>query len=256
MLASNIRSIHMDKIKQLLKEMGISEEISKEFISTCEGWLKTERVKLNEEFDARLNKAKQVCVEEVATHKANLSRGVQLFLESRIENIKKAGQKQLANEESEVISKFKQLKALLEGINVDEAAASKELQAVKKDNDLLKKQVTESVEAMSQLKAKAAKLADISEKSFARQKLLESKLAKAETDLQEAVAKTAKVVSEEKAPLAESAKKEEPVVKEAKTDLNKEKVVSEAPKTTKPVVKEERLTPRSETDIDQIAESL
>lgn len=166
----------LQKISAILKQMGISEEASKEFVAVCESWHSVEKDKLKQEFKTRLEKAKKLCVEEVEAHKVNLSRGVKMFLERQGDVIRKASEKSAAIAESDAINKLKQVTNLLSGINVDGAVNAQALQAESKKNADLVSQVAILQESLNKEKAKSAKLGELSTKSLGRQKELEKGL--------------------------------------------------------------------------------
>lgn len=242
---------NLDKIKSILAKMGISEETSKEFATILEDWSKAEKTKLRTEFADRLSTAKKACVEEVESYKANLARGVQTFLESKVKEIERAGTKQRAIEESEATNRLKQLKAVLEGINVDEAANAQALQSERKANVALKAQMAALAEGLQREKAKLAKFTDLMEKSIQRQKTLEEKL---KTSAAEPVA----------APAA-AAIKEDKIEATATVPAAKPKTMAEAkvpaatPVTTNSKKAEKPAAPTVTTvnsDIDAIASSI
>jgi len=166
----------LQKISALLKQMGISEEATKEFVAVCESWHGSEKENLKQEFKTRLEKAKKLCVEEVEAHKANLSRGVKIFLEHQGDVIRKASEKSAAIAESEAVNKLKQINNLLGGINVDSAVNAQTLQVESKKNADLVSQVALLQESLNKEKAKSAKLGELSTKSLSRQKDLEKGL--------------------------------------------------------------------------------
>jgi len=168
----------LDKIASILKQMGISEEASKEFIGVCESWHKQEKDKLQEEYKVRLERAKKLCVEEVEAHKANLSRGVKVFLENQGNLIRKASEKNAAIAESEAVNKLKQVMNLLNGLDVDSASNAQALQAESKKNAELVSKVAALTESLNKEKAKSAKFSELSEKTMERQRILESKITK------------------------------------------------------------------------------
>lgn len=238
---------NLDKIKALLTKMGISEETTTEFGTILEDWSKTEKTRLRGEFADRLQRAKKACVEEVESYKANLARGVQVFLESKVKEIERAGTKQRAIEESEATNRLKAVKALLEGTNVDEAANAQALQAASKANVTLKAQLTEVSESLTREKATKARLADLLEKSLERQRLLE---AKQKTAQAAPAIKEDKTISEPAPAAVEKPK--------AKT-MAEEKVKSSTPKTTnsnKPAEKPAPITGTVNSDIDAIANTI
>lgn len=230
----------LSKIESILKKMNISEAAIAEFTNVVNEHFTAKEKALKEEFTQRLNKAKQVCVEEVETHKAALSRGVQRFLEAKVTTIEKVASKKHAIEESEATTKLKQLKALLEGINVDGAANAQAIQAVKEEKAAVEKQLVESREALQREKAKTAKLSEIAEKSVARQTAMEAKVATLAKHIEESKAadvKKAQTLNDEK----QAAVKPQTVVAEGKQNAAKP---AATPKTDAP------------NEIDAIAQSL
>lgn len=210
----------LSKIEAVLKKMNISEAAVKEFTGVVNEHFTTKEKALKEEFTQRLNKAKQVCVEEVESHKAALSRGVQRFLEAKVTSIEKVASKKHAIEESEATTKLKQLKALLEGINVDGAQNAQALQAVKEQKAAVDKQLVESREALLREKAKSVKLSEIAEKSMARQKSIEGQLQVMEQKIEESKA-VAKSEGKSLAEAKQVAAKPQTVVVEAKQNAAK-----------------------------------
>ena len=233
----------LSKINALLQQMGISEEARKEFCVVCESWANDEKDKLQKEFTAKLGKAKQVCVEEVEAHKASLSRGVQLYLESKAESILKASEKSAAIAESEAVKSLKQIVSLLDGVSIDGAENAQALQAESKKNAQLTAEVATLRESISKEKAKSAKISELATKSVDRQKTLEKQLIESKELLSEArgslkeKVSTAKTISEQKV--------------KAQKPKTKSKVVSESD-----VGKGKQKTAEPNSDIDVIAESM
>lgn len=224
--------------------MNISEEAIKEFSAIIAEHFAAKEKALKEEYAQRLNKAKQVCVEEVETHKAALSRGIQRFLEAKVASVEKVTSRRHAIEESEATTKLKQLKALLEGINVDGPKDNQALQAAQERTAALEKQLAESREALQCEKAKSIKLSEIAQKSVARQTAMEAKVTTLVKQIEESKATAAKATEKTLAEEKQAAEKPKTVVKE-----NKEQAAA------KPAAKQE---PSKETpsEIDVIAESI
>jgi len=230
-------AIDLTKIAALLKEMNISEDTTKEFVSICESWIKGERDKLNTEFQARLDRTKQVCVEEVEAHKSSLSRGVQMFLESKIDEIKKAAAKQQAIEESEAIKTLKRIQEML-GKNVDGAVSDQTLQAEHKKTAALTKELADLRESLTKEKAKTDKLHELAEKSMARQRTLEVQLKESHEAVQKATSA-----------LKESRDGDKGTLSEAKTK-------KATPKTAVRQKHDEHKQSSGDSAIDEIANSL
>jgi hypothetical protein len=223
----------IQKITSLLSSMGISEDAVKEFAVTLESWHKDEKNKLQAEYSARLEKAKKICVEEVEAHKSSLSRGVQMFLESKQEQISKAAEKTAAIAESEAVSQLKKVSNLLKGLDIDSAANAQALQAESEKSAKLAKRLATLEESLQREKAKGAKMADLAEKSIERQKQLEKSLTESKQVLEEA--------------------KKRLTVKET---ISEHKVKTAKPKTKTKTVVENKKSISQHNDIDQIAETL
>lgn len=219
--------------------MNISEAAIKEFSGIVNEHFAAKEKALKEEFTQRLNKAKQICVEETEAHKSALARGVQRFIESKVTAIEKAASKKHAIEESEAVTKLKHLKALLEGINLDGAKNDQALQAAMEQKAAAEKKLTEVSESLQREKAKSAKLSEISEKSMARQKVMEGQVKNLEKTIEESKKVESKTLADEKQTAAEP----KTVVSEEKQNTAKKQ----------PAAKEEQ-QPASEMDV--IAESL
>lgn len=229
----------MDKIKSILIQMGISEESTNEFIAVCESWRNEEKEKLHQEYKARIDKAKKVCMEEVEAHKSSLSRGVQVFLENKIEQIGKAAEKHAAIAESEAVMTLKKVHNLLNGLNIDSAANAQTLQAESKKNAVLTAEIATIKESLEREKIKGAKMAELAEKSIARQKALESE-----------VTVSKKLLGEAKESLRNN-RQGKP------TTISEHKIKSAKPKTTTPVIQTAKIQESGDlSDIDVIAESM
>lgn len=223
----------LDKIGALLKQMGISEESTKEFLVVCESWYNDKKAELHKEYETRLDRAKKVCVEEVEAHKASLSRGIQMFLESEQEQISKAAEKHMAIAESEAVRTLKKVSNLLNGLDIDSAVNAQALQAESKKNAKLTADIVTLKESLAKEKAKGAKMADLAEKSIARQKQLETEIDRSKKLLGEA---------------------KEQLLDKKRTTISEHKQKAATPKTTY----EQKVVVESKADssIDLIAESM
>jgi hypothetical protein len=227
----------LQKISEMLKSMGISEDCSKEFVSICEEWRNNEKNRLQEEYKARLERAKKACIEETEAHKVSLSRGLQVFLENEAEKIRKASEKQAAIAEPEAVNRLKQIQSILGGSNIDGAVNAQALQAESKKNALLVKQVAELTESLSREKAKSSKFHELTEKAINRQKGLEKEITETKNLLSEAKGRLQK-----------------------KNAIFESKVKADKPKTRRKVVSEsdnkKKKNDDFDSEIDYIASSL
>jgi len=235
----------LDKIASILKQMGISEEATGEFVGVCEAWHKEEKDKLQQEYKVRLEKAKKLCVEEVEAHKANLSRGVKMFLENQGDLIRKASEKNAAIAESDAVNKLKQVMNLLNGLDVDSAANAQALQAESKKNAELVGKVAALTESLNKEKAKAAKFGELSEKAMERQRLLESK-----------ITKQTKLLSEARDAIAQSGKSTAKTISENKVKASKAKTAKRTPINESDVGKGKKGSSPEDPSIDAIAEAM
>jgi hypothetical protein len=121
---------------------------------------------------ARLAKAKQVCMEEVVVEKANLQRKVEIFLEARINSIDREAEKQAAIGESEAVKTLRGIQSLIEGVDND---STPEAQAAVAEVKKLRVLVTKLNEDKAQLAETAKRANQIAMKALQRNKMLESK---------------------------------------------------------------------------------
>jgi len=135
----------MEKLQALLKQLGGSDELAKSIVSTlaehktklnedASAKLEVIKAELKEHFKKQMEKAKEVCVEEVTTYKKNLARKVQIFLESKADKIESQVAKQALIEESAAASKLERISALVGGHNLASIdSTNAELTAAKRE---------------------------------------------------------------------------------------------------------------------------
>jgi hypothetical protein len=182
----------MDKIKQLLEKLG-SKELADQIIESLEAHELALRENLDKEVKTRLEKAKQVCVEEVNDYKKELAKKAQIFFESRADKIENQIAKQAAIRESAAESKLKDVKSLLEGIDVmANGEAQVDIKALQKKLASLSRTVKALNEAKEAADIKANRAHTIAEKTLKRNRDLERLLSEAQTAKQ-----SAKVVKEQ-----------------------------------------------------------
>jgi len=194
----------MDKIKDLLKQLGASEDLSNAVVTELTAYDKRTQVKYDEEFKKRLEKAKQVCLEEFESEKKKLARKIEIFLESRVAKIDREAQRQAAIGESESAKTLRLVKRAVDGVPID--GTTQAFQAVKVENKRLRVRLNQILEEGGKFKAEAQRANTIAQKALERNRLLESR-------------KTETVTEENK-------------------DLASLKVKSEEPKTTRKVMVE------------------
>jgi hypothetical protein len=162
----------MDKIKDLLKQLGGSPELIEQITKELTAYKGQCLAEADATLQAKLVKAKQVCMEEVAVEKANLQRKVEIFLEARINSIDREAEKQAAIGESEAVKTLRGIQSLIEGVDND---STPEAQAAVAEVKKLRVLVTKLNEDKAQLAETAKRANQIAMKALQRNKMLESK---------------------------------------------------------------------------------
>jgi len=141
-----------------------------------------------------------VCVEEVDAYKRELAHKVQVFFEAKVDAIERQIAKTVAAREAVAEAKLKSIAAILEGIEVDDAAANTELQAARTQIEQLRESLEKAKKEQRLLEAKAKRAIAIAESAVVRSKALSEELAKVRAEQQQP--KPTK--KGKKAPIAES----------------------------------------------------
>lgn len=190
----------MDKLKELFQQLGGSDELVQALSEELSRYGEELKEQYDRDFDVRIQKARQICLEEVQKEKAALARKVSIFLESKLEAFEKAAEKQRLQEDTEASNKLKHMRALLEDIALEDNGQSRELQDTKKQMARLNKAFKTLKEERDVAVRKANKANEIALKTLKKNRLLESKV-KADDVLAETKTKgNKKVVSEGKKP--------------------------------------------------------
>lgn len=174
----------MDKLKELLKQLGGSDELISSISEELARYGEELKTQYNEDFNNRIQKARQICLEEVQKEKSALARKVSIFLESKLETIEKAAEKHRLQEDTEAVSKLKRMRAYLEDVQLDDNGQSRELQETKKQLTRLNKAFKTLKEERDTAVNKANQANEIALKALGRNRLLEGK-AKESTSLVE-----------------------------------------------------------------------
>jgi len=169
----------MDKIKELLGQIGASKELADQLCEHLERYSNALKEKYDGELQEKIAKAKQICIEEVQKEKVNLARKVGTFLESKAASIEQAMTRQRVVEESEASSLLKKTKALLEGIELEGEVSSRELLALSKKAGRLEKAIGTLKEERNRAIGKANKANEVAVKMLKRNQLFEAKLKEA-----------------------------------------------------------------------------
>lgn len=162
----------MDKIKQLLQKSGLSSEAASSICESLDGYTAQVKQKFDEEFQARLAKAKQVCLEETEAHKAELSRRVQVFLETKGPAIEASLTRQTADRQTEAVAKLERISAVVEGIQLDGQSNSELVVEATK----LKKLAERLLEERDHAIKKARDLTSISERLVTKNREMQKAL--------------------------------------------------------------------------------
>ncbi len=182
----------MDKIRAILEKLG-SKELAGQIIE-CLTKHETElKEKLDVEYKARMAQAQKVCVEEVEEYKKELARKAQVYFESKADKVEQTIAKQVAIHESEAGAKLKEIRALLEGIDLNgnsEAA----IRATKTEIEQLNAKIKQLTESRNTAVAKANRSFGIAEQALTRNRELE------------ALTESLKKEAVEKKPVVEAAK--------------------------------------------------
>lgn len=166
----------MDKLKELFKQLGGSDELVNALSEELVHYGDELKEQYDRDFKARIQKARQICLEEVQKEKAALARKVSIFLESKLEAIEKTADKQRLQEDTEATNKLKHMRALLEGIALEDNGQSQELHESKKHLTRLTKAFKTLKEERDTAVRKANQANDIALKTLKRNRLLESKV--------------------------------------------------------------------------------
>jgi len=118
----------MQKIREIVKQIGGSEELADQLIEAVQEHVETQRTAITEEYKTKIQKAKQVCLEEVASEKARIARKVEVFIESKVASIERSAGKTRAVEESAAVAQLRQVQKVL-GVG-GEGGNSAELEAL------------------------------------------------------------------------------------------------------------------------------
>ncbi len=166
----------MDKLKELFKQLGGSDELVNALSEELSRYNTELKEQYNRDFKKRINKARQICLEEVQKEKAVLARKVSIFLESKVEAIGRAAEKQRLQEDTEASNKLKNVRALLEGISVEDNGQSRELQNAQKQFTRLNKAFKTLKEERNIAVRKANQANHIALKTLKKNRLLEGKV--------------------------------------------------------------------------------
>lgn len=131
------------KILDLLTKAGCKPELVKAIGESLTSYKKTILEQTQADYAAKVEEAKKICIDETNAHKRELSRRLQIFLETKSAAIEANLSRQLALNESEALSKLKDVKALIEGVELNAPADNGQVKASIEKNNLQIQQLQE-----------------------------------------------------------------------------------------------------------------
>jgi len=212
----------MQKIREIVKQIGGSEELADQLIEAVQEHVETQRTAIAEEYKTKIQKAKQVCLEEVASEKARIARKVEVFIESKVASIERSAGKTRAVEESAAVAQLRQVQKVL-GVG-GEGGNSAELEALNRKLARIAEQTASIKEERDVAVRKANQANMIAARTLRRLRTFEEQAAKPGT-----------VVKEDEAETTETTTAVEPAVTTTETkpeEIAAVRVESEEPVTT------------------------
>ncbi len=169
----------MDKILALLEQLGASDELAQSIVGAIEEKQTSIREEIDAEYKGKLAKAKEVCVAEVNEHKLELSRKLQLWMESKTDQIEQQIAKQAVVKESAAETRLREIVTLLEGVEANsEKADNADIQAALKQVKQLQESQKKAQNQIQTLTQQAKRSHGIAEAALAKNKQLVEENAK------------------------------------------------------------------------------
>ena len=160
-----------DKIKALMLKSGLSEDATAGLCEAIDTHISERYARQDAEFNAKLERAKTICIGETENHKRELARRLAIFAEAKGNAIETTIAKQSAIKESAAFAKLKDIQAMLHGVELN-------------GDGNLRAEVTElkrRVQGLSEERNKAIEQANranaIAEKVLKRNRVLEAQRA-------------------------------------------------------------------------------
>ena len=232
----SLKDFVMDKLKSLLKQLGGSEELTNSICEELDQYTQSVKVKYEQEFKNKLQKAKDICLEEINKEKALLAKKVAVYLEAKEGQIQKTAEKHRLNEETEATSTLKRVKTMLEGITIDDQGQNRELQVTRRQLSRLQKAAVALKEERDLAVSKANQANQIALKTLEKNRLLESKV-KSAAIVEGKSKPSARKVADKSKTIAEGKKTSKP--KRRRLDESR-KVTAKAKSTRKTLVENQR----------------
>ncbi len=162
----------MEKIRDLLIQANISESAADEIITAMDQYRAEVHEAAERDKNAKLERARQICEEETISHKRELERRVQIFLEAKSAEIDRILTKQAADRDTEATSKLTSIANIVEGVEPNGEAVSE----LKAKLDEARKQAKQLVEEKNAAVSKANHSVALAEKVLKHNRKLEKQL--------------------------------------------------------------------------------
>jgi hypothetical protein len=164
----------MDKIKELLAKSGCKPELVNAIAESLDRYKTGLQDQFAANFNSKVENAKKVCVEETEAHKRELARRLQIFCETKSAAIETQLAKMSALSESQAMTKLKNVRALLEGVQLNGVANGQSAAALEK----AKRRAQQLEEERNRAVAEANRKTAIAEKALKQNRALVSENAK------------------------------------------------------------------------------
>ena len=165
----------MKKVLDLLTKAGCKVELVDAIGEALEEYKRSINEQFEADYSAKVEEAKKICIEETDAHKRELARRLQIFLETKDAAISATLIRQSALSESEAMTKLRDVKSLIEGIEVNGHSNNGQTTAVV---ETAKRKIQQLAEERDQAIATANRQNTIAEKVLKRNRQLVSENAK------------------------------------------------------------------------------
>lgn len=165
-----------NKITALLEQLTEDKDLSRKVVNLLEQWKRDQKQALKEDIKRKFDTAIKVCEEEVDNYKKEISKKVEIFLESHVAAVERSARDRKAIEESKAVNDLKRVKNILEGISHD--GSNGDLQAYIKQNEELRKSLAVVTEQKAEFVKRYNRTKNIATNAIERNKILEGKIKK------------------------------------------------------------------------------
>ena len=150
----------MNKIKNLLIKAGCNPKLVDSILESLDNFKSTVKEEFEQEYAAKIQHAKKICIEETEAHNREMARRLQIFCETKSATIEAQLAKRSAINESEAEARLQKLKDLLEGIQPSgsqNGAVAVALERAKKQSKIANESRQKALEAANRHMAVADK---------------------------------------------------------------------------------------------------